>query len=105
MTLKLRKGDRPTKYAVHFSYVGTAGSTSAASFARRSWPDSRSSGAAEQRGKPVTGVLARSSGSAELSRTIGNIDATLLPTLVGLSLGSHQQRVTRRAIQLLERLD
>ena len=25
MTLKLRKGNRPMKYAVHISYVGTAG--------------------------------------------------------------------------------
>ena len=70
------------KYAVHFSYVGTAGSTSAASVARRSWPESRSSGAARQSGHLSSRAL---SGSAEFSRTIGNINAKLLPALVGLS--------------------
>src|SRR5215831_20361597 len=73
------------KYAVHFSYVGTAESTSVASVARRSWPESRSSGAARQSGHLSSRAL---SGSAEFSRTIGNSNATLLPGLVGLSLGS-----------------
>ena len=70
------------KCAVHFGYAGTAGPASAASFARRSWPESRSGGAAAQRGQAVTGVLARSAGQL-FSRTMSNINATLLPALVG----------------------
>src|SRR5262247_2395682 len=86
------------KYAVHFSYVGTAESTSAASFARRSWPESRSSGAARQSGHLSSRAL---SGSAEFSRTIGNINATLLPALVGLSLGSFMTFVSALGLAAL----
>src|SRR5262245_41752696 len=64
------------KYAVHFSYVGTAGATSAASFARRSGLESR-----EQRSSAAKRPPA-------VSRTICDSKATLLPAPVGLSLGS-----------------
>src|SRR5215510_10938353 len=87
------------KYAVHFSYVGTAESTSVASVARRSWPESRSSGAARQSGHLSSRAL---SGSAEFSRTIGNVNATLLPALVGLSSARSRRSCPRWRSRLCE---